>query len=132
MWPRYSPIGKGMLGGQFKSLDDLPEGDYRRHFPRFQPENFAVNLELGKQLEHLAKNKGCTPAQLAIAWVKSLSKKPGMPLMIPIPGATTEARVRENAVDVELNADDLTAIDGVLAKFTVVGARYPAGVPTDG
>ncbi|OIW27109.1 Aldo/keto reductase [Coniochaeta ligniaria NRRL 30616] len=128
----YSPIGQGMLGGQFKSLDDLPEGDLRRYYPRFQPENFAINLELVKQVENLAKEKGCTPAQLAIAWVKNLSKKPSMPVFIPIPGATTEARVRENGVEVELTAEDLAAIDSVLDRFTVVGGRYPAGVPTDG
>lgn len=121
-----------MLGGQFKSLDDLPPGDLRRFYPRFQPENFAINLELVRQLETLAKQKGCTPAQLALSWIKSLSNKTGMPTFIPIPGATTEARVRENGVDVGLTEEDLEAIDAVLAKFQVVGERYPAGVPTDG
>lgn len=121
-----------MLSGQFKSLDDLPEGDLRRFYPRFQPENFAINLELVKQLEDLAEEKGCTPAQLALAWIKSLSKRPGMPVFIPIPGATTEARVRENGIDVKLTESDLKAIDAILAKFEVVGGRYPAGVPTDG
>ncbi len=120
-----------MLSGHIKSLDDLPENDVRRHYPRFQPENFAINLELVKQLENVAKEKGCTPAQLAIAWVRSLSKKPGMPVFIPIPGATSEVRVRENCVEVELTAEDLAAIDNILARFTVVGERYPAGVPTD-
>jgi len=121
-----------MLSGQFKSLDDLPQGDLRRYYPRFQPENFAINLELVKQLEDLAEEKGCTPAQLALAWIKSLSKKPGMPTFIPIPGATMEARVRENGVNVELTDVDLKAIDAVLSRFEVVGGRYPAGVPTDG
>lgn len=121
-----------MLSGQFKSLDDLPEGDPRRFYPRFQPENFAINLELVKQLEDLAKEKGCAPAQLALAWIKALSKKPGMPTFIPIPGATTESRVRENGVQVELTDEDLAAIDNILAKFTVVGGRYPAGVPMNG
>jgi pyridoxine 4-dehydrogenase len=121
-----------MLGGQFKSLDDLPEGDLRRYYPRFQPENFAINLELVKQLEDQARVKGCTPAQLALAWIRSLSKKPNMPTFIPIPGATTAARVRENSVEVELTDDDLKAIDAILAKFEVVGERYPAGMPIDG
>lgn len=121
-----------MLGGLFKSLDDLPQGDLRRYYPRFQPENFAINLELVKQLETLARQKGCTPAQLALGWIRSLSKKPSMPTFIPIPGATTEARVRENGVHVELTEEDLKAIGHVLAKFEVVGGRYPAGVPTDG
>ena len=114
------------------SLDAVPEGDFRRLFPRFQPENFATNVKLVEQVVSLAENKGCTPAQLAIAWTRSLSKKPGMPTIIPIPGTTTEARARENAAVVELTNEDLAAIDNILAAFPVVGDRYPAIVPTDG
>jgi pyridoxine 4-dehydrogenase len=120
-----------MLTGQIKSPDDLPEGDFRRHYPRFQPDNFAINLQLVDELQALAKKKGCTPAQLAIGWTKSLAKKPGVPLVIPIPGATTEARVRENAQEHELTAAELVAIDDILAKFTVVGRRYPEAVAID-
>jgi pyridoxine 4-dehydrogenase len=130
--PSYSPIGKGMLTGQIKSLDDLPPNDMRRHYPRFQPDTFPVNLQLVDELQRLAKDKGCTPAQLAINWVKSLSGRKGMPEIIPIPGATTDARVRENAEDHPLTEDELGSIDAILAKFPVVGGRYPPFVPIEG
>ncbi|EQL01578.1 Aldo/keto reductase [Ophiocordyceps sinensis CO18] len=75
----YSPLGKGFLGGQLKSMDDIPQGDMKRMMPRFQGENFAKNLELVSRVEALAKSKGCTPGQVAIGWLLSLSKRPGMP-----------------------------------------------------
>ncbi len=121
-----------MLTGQIKSPDDLPKDDFRRHFPRFQPENFAINLQLVKQVEKLAAKKGCTPAQLAINWVRCLSRRPGMPTIIPIPGATTAARVDENSVEVDLSADEMDEIETTLAKFEIKGARYPAHIPTNG
>lgn len=149
----YSPVGRGvsasspspsrpagkrsltgraqMLTGQIKSIDDLPEGDMRRHFPRFQPEAFAVNLQLVGQVEALAAKKGCTPAQLAIAWCRALSRRPGMPTIIPIPGATTVERVEENATPVELTDGEMAEIDETLARFEVAGTRYPAGAPID-
>ncbi|KAB5542786.1 NADP-dependent oxidoreductase domain-containing protein [Coniochaeta sp. 2T2.1] len=127
----YSPIGQGMLAGKFKSLDDLPEGDLRRGYPRFQPENFAINLQLVGQLELLAEEKQCRAPQLALSWIRGLSRRKGVPLIIPIPGATTEARVRENAVEVDLTDEDLSKIDNILSKFTVAGGRYPVGIPTD-
>jgi pyridoxine 4-dehydrogenase len=121
-----------MLSGQLKSVDDIPEGDNRRYYPRFSPENFPINLQLVKEVEILATKKGCTPAQLAINWTKSLAKKDGMPQIIPIPGATLDVRVQENAQNYELTAAELSAIDGILAKFTIVGGRYPDGIPIDG
>jgi len=120
----YSPLGRGFLTGEIKKLEDLPDNDMRRRFPRFQPENFGKNVEMVTELEKLAKKKGCTPAQLALAWVKHLSGKKGMPVIIPIPGATTEKRVIENMKDVELNADDLSEIDAILKKSPVIGDRY--------
>jgi len=120
-----------MLTGQIKSVDDLPEGDFRRHFPRFQPENFAINLQLVEQVEQLAKKKGCTPAQLALAWVRCLSQRPDMPTIIPIPGATTAARVKENATAVSLTEEEMKEIEATLAKFEIKGARYPSHVPVD-
>lgn len=120
----YSPLGRGFLTGEIKKIEDLPEDDMRRRFPRFQPENFGKNVEMVTELEKLAKKKACTPAQLALAWVKQLSGKKGMPVIIPIPGATTEKRVIENMKDVELNADDLSEIDAILKKSPVVGDRY--------
>lgn len=128
----YSPIGQGMLTGQIKSLDDLAPDDMKRHYPRFQPDTFPINLQLVDELQTLAKDKGCSPAQLAIGWVKSLSRKNGLPEIIPIPGATTETRVRENAEDHGLTEDELSAIDAILARFPVVGGRYPNGVPIEG
>ncbi len=93
------------------------------------PENFDINLQLVHQAEALAKKKGCTPAQLAIGWVRSVSKQPGMPLVIPIPGATTVERVSENATEVELTAQELDEINATLAKFEVKGERYPDSIP---
>lgn len=121
-----------MLSGQIQSVDDLPINDLRRFYPRFQPQNFPLNLQLVKELQALAEKKGCTPAQLAIGWTKSLASKSGMPQIIPIPGATTDIRVCENARGYELTASELSVIDDILAKFTVVGGRYPDGIPIDG
>jgi len=121
----YSPLGRGFLTGDIKSVDDLPEGDRRRMMPRFQPDVFPKNLELVTELEKLAKKKGCKPGQLGLAWVKSFNGKPGMPTIIPIPGATTEERVVENSKDVSLTKEDLDEIDDILSKTVVIGERYP-------
>lgn len=118
-----------MLTGQIKSISDVPE--QLRRWPRFQPENFDVNLQLVAQVEELARKKGCTPAQLAINWTKALSRRPGMPVIIPIPGATTAERVRENAKEVELSDEEMQEIDATLAKFEVKGTRYPSSIPTE-
>ncbi|OLN81086.1 Pyridoxal reductase [Colletotrichum chlorophyti] len=125
----YSPVGRGVLTGQIKSVDDIPEGDFRRYMPRFQPGTFEINLRLVDQIEQLAAKKGVTPAQFAINWTIALSRRPGMPEIIPIPGATTAARVNENAKLVEITDEEMAEIDATLAKFEVVGARYPAAVP---
>lgn len=122
----YSPIGRGFLTGQIKSPDDIPEGDFRRFLPRFQPENFEANMKLVKQLEQLAGKKKCTPAQLAIGWVLALSKRPEMPTIIPIPGATTAERVEENSAAVELSEQEMKEIDGILEGFEAKGDRYHA------
>lgn len=124
----YSPIGRGFLTGQITKPEDIPEGDFRRFFPRFQPEAFAKNLELVKVLQEFAQKKGCTPAQLAISWVRNLSGKPGKPQILPIPGATTAARVEENVKEISLTSDELKELDGLLAGFTVSGDRYPSAV----
>jgi pyridoxine 4-dehydrogenase len=125
----YSPLGRGLATGQIKSLKDIPEGDFRHHMPRFQPGAFEINLQLADQVNALAKKKGCTPAQLALGWVTSLQRRPGMPVIIPIPGATTKERVEENSVVVELTDEEMAEIDATLAKFEIVGERYPAGAP---
>ncbi|KAJ5156768.1 hypothetical protein N7492_009571 [Penicillium capsulatum] len=127
----YSPIGRGMLTGQIKKFEDLPEDSMMRHFPRFQPGNFEINMQLVQQVEDLARAKGCTPAQLAINWTRELSKRPGMPTIIPIPGATTAARVEENSKLIELTDEEMAQIDSTLAKFTTAGNRYPDFIPTN-
>ena len=113
-----------MLTGQIKSFDDIPEKDIRKMLPRFQPENFNVNMKLVKQLEKIANKKKCTPAQLALGWLRSLSRQKGMPEIIPIPGATTVDRVKENAVEVELTEEEMKEIDSILASCEVLGDRY--------
>jgi pyridoxine 4-dehydrogenase len=122
-------LAHSMLSGHFKSVEDLPANFAFKTWPRFQPENFAINLELVKQVEELAAKKGCTPAQLAINWTRNLSKRPGMPVIIPIPGATTVARVQENSKLIDLTLEELDEIDATLAKFEIMGERYPDYVP---
>jgi pyridoxine 4-dehydrogenase len=113
-----------MLTGQIKSFDDIPEKDFRRILPRFQPENFENNMKLVRELEKIAKKKKCTLAQLALGWVRGLSKREGMPEIIPIPGATTVEYVLENSVEVELSQGEMDEIDSVLANCKVIGDRY--------
>ncbi|KAK3329658.1 NADP-dependent oxidoreductase domain-containing protein [Apodospora peruviana] len=120
----YSPLGRGMLAGQFRSYADLPANDPRRMLPRFQPDAFEANLRLVKEVEKLAAKKGCTPGQISINWILAISRRPGMPRIIPIPGSTNIKRIRENAVEIELTEEDMAEIDGILKEFTPVGDRY--------
>ncbi|KAL1614317.1 hypothetical protein SLS56_012139 [Neofusicoccum ribis] len=122
--PVLAPLGLGMLTGKYKSPDDLP-ADYKQHLPRFHPKNFEKNVDLVRMLETFAKKKNCTPAQLAINWVLALSKRPDMPVIIPIPGMTTAERVEENSKIVDLTEEEMQEIDKILASFEVVGTRYP-------
>jgi pyridoxine 4-dehydrogenase len=117
-------MGRGMLTGQVKSFDDIPDNDFRKMLPRFQPGNFENNLKLVEGLENVARKKDCTPAQLALGWIRSLSRREGMPEIIPIPGATTVEHVKENSVEVELTEEELEEIDSVLARCEVTGDRY--------
>lgn len=120
----YSPLGRGFLTGQVKSLDDLPENDLRRTMPRFAPENFDTNLKLVDELRRVAEKKGCTPGQVGTSWIKAKSGKDGLPVIIPIPGATTAERVAENTKDVELSGNDVKEIDSLLSSIDIVGGRY--------
>lgn len=113
------------MTGEIKKFEDLPEDDMRRHYPRFQPDVFDQNLELVRELEKLAKRKGCKPGQIGIAWIKAKSGKDGNPVMIPIPGATTPERIAENMVEVELSEADVKEIDALLASTKIEGGRYP-------
>ncbi|KAI0748256.1 aldo/keto reductase [Daedaleopsis nitida] len=117
----YSPLGRGFLTGTIKSLKDLPAGDMRHRFTRFQEEEFNHNMALVNAVKEIADKKGVTPAQLAISWVNSRGAH-----VIPIPGSSNKKRNLENlaAGDVELTEADLAAIDDILAKHPVKGGRY--------
>ncbi len=118
----YSPLGRGFLTGQIKSYEDLAPDDARRNGPRFQGENFQKNLELVKRIKEIAAEKGCTPAQLALAWVLAQGED-----IVPIPGTKRRKYLEENvgALDVHLTADDLRRIDKIAPKGVAAGARYP-------
>jgi aryl-alcohol dehydrogenase-like predicted oxidoreductase len=119
----YSPLGRGFLTGRFKRLDDLDAGDYRRNAPRFQADNFHRNLALVEAVERMAKAKGCTSAQLALAWVLAQGDD-----VVPIPGTKQRARLEQNvgALDVRLSRDDLAALDRSLPPGAAAGERYAA------
>jgi aryl-alcohol dehydrogenase-like predicted oxidoreductase len=118
----YSPLGRGFLTGQIKKREHLPEHDYRHTTPRFQGENFQRNLDLVKQVEEIAREKHCTPAQLALAWVLVQGDD-----IIPIPGTKRRKYLQENigALDVTFTSDDLARIDELASHEAVAGARYP-------
>ena len=117
----YSPLGRGFLGGRFRSLDDLGADDWRRTNPRFQGENFTRNLVLADQVQQLAREKGCTPAQLALAWVLSRGKD-----VIPIPGTSSVSRLEENAasVEVRLTPAEVDRLERASPRGAAVGDRY--------
>jgi aryl-alcohol dehydrogenase-like predicted oxidoreductase len=118
----YSPLGRGFLTGQFKRFEDLPEDDYRRFSPRFQGENFQKNLELVRRVEAMAKEKGCTPAQLALAWVLAQGED-----IVPIPGTKRRKYLEDNvgALNVQLTPQDLRRLDEVFPQGAAAGLRYP-------
>jgi aryl-alcohol dehydrogenase-like predicted oxidoreductase len=117
----YSPLGRGFLTGQIKKLEDLEADDYRRTSPRFMGENFQKNLQLVDRVTQIAKEKSCTPGQLALAWLLAQSAD-----IIPIPGTKRRKYLEENAgADaIELNAADLRRIDEVAPKGAAAGHRY--------
>ncbi len=118
----YSPLGRGFLTGNIRRFEDLPENDYRRSSPRFQGENFQRNLDLVKRVEEIAREKKCTPAQLALAWVLAQGDD-----IVPIPGTKRRKFLQENvgALNVELTSADLARIDQVTPEQAVAGERYP-------
>src|SRR5688572_4188570 len=109
----YSPLGRGFLTGQIRSLDDLAPDDFRRRNPRFQGEAFEQNLRLVDRVRAIADEKGVTAGQLALAWVMSRSNRPGNPDVVPIPGTKRVAYLEENAAaaDIELTDEDLRRLD---------------------
>jgi aryl-alcohol dehydrogenase-like predicted oxidoreductase len=118
----YSPLGRGFLTGRFRSIDDLAPDDWRRTNPRFQGDNLQKNLDLVARVEALAQEKGCTPAQLALAWLLSRGND-----IVPIPGSTRPERVEENAaaVDIRLSPQEIAQLDAV--GEGVAGERYAEG-----
>jgi len=118
----YSPLGRGFLTGQFKKFDDLPADDYRRNSPRFQGENFEKNLDLLHRVEEIAREKGCTASQLALAWVLSQGDD-----IIPIPGTKRRKYLEENvaAAAIKLSTADLQRINAVFPPDSAAGGRYP-------
>ncbi|HYH35262.1 MAG TPA: aldo/keto reductase [Nocardioides sp.] len=122
----YSPIGRGFLSGQIRSIDDLAPGDYRRNSPRFQGENFTRNLELVDRVREIADEKGVTATQLALAWVMAQGDRAGNPGIVPIPGTKRVAYLEENAAatDVRLTEDDLRRLYDAAPAGATAGDRY--------
>lgn len=118
----YSPLGRGFLAGQIKKFEDFEPTDYRRFSPRFQGENFQKNLELVKQIETIAERKGCTPSQLALAWVMAQGDH-----IFPIPGTKRIKYLEENAaaMEVTFTREELDEINNIFPKDAAAGLRYP-------
>ena len=119
----YSPLGRGFLAGKFKRFEDLAADDFRRHSPRFQGENFAKNLALVAKVQEIAAERGCTAAQIALAWLLAQG-----PDIVPIPGTTRVSTLEENvaASALDLDAATLARLDAVAPKGVASGERYPA------
>jgi aryl-alcohol dehydrogenase-like predicted oxidoreductase len=119
----YSPLGRGFLTGQFKSPGDFPEDDFRRNHPRFQGENFEKNIALVHEVEEMAEEKGCTTAQLALAWVLAQGED-----IVPIPGTKHVKYLDDNigALKVQLSDADLKRLDAILPPGAAAGERYHA------
>jgi len=117
----YSPLGRGFLTGAIKSPDDFEEGDFRKQNPRFSGDNFQKNLDIVNTLNDFALEKACTPSQLALAWVLAKGND-----IVPIPGTKRRVYLEENikAVEIELTADEVEAIDSVFPQDITSGARY--------
>lgn len=118
----YSPLGRGFLTGQIRSVDDLAADDFRHNSPRFQGENFQKNLDLVREIEAMAREKGCAPSQLALAWVLAQGDD-----IVPIPGTKRRRYLEENvgALNVTLATDDLARIDRIIPPGAAAGTRYP-------
>src|SRR6476469_3263458 len=119
----YSPLGRGFLTGQIKSPDDFADDDFRKNHPRFQGENFHKNLQLVEEVEAMAKEKGCTTAQLALAWVLAQGDD-----IVPIPGTKHVRYLDDNigALEVQLTGEDLKRLDAILPPGAASGERYHA------
>jgi aryl-alcohol dehydrogenase-like predicted oxidoreductase len=123
----YSPLGRGFLAGRFRTVEDLAPDDWRRQSPRFQGENFAKNLAVLDQINEIAQRKGCTPSQLALAWLLAQG-----PDVVPIPGTTSPQRLKENleSVDVRLTDEELDVIEAAAPQGIAQGQRYHPNMMT--
>jgi aryl-alcohol dehydrogenase-like predicted oxidoreductase len=119
----YSPLGRGFLTGQIRSLSDLPEDDWRRSNPRFQEDALQENLQLADRVRELAEAQSVTPAQLALAWVLAKGED-----IVPIPGTKNPRRLEENAqaAEITLSEEDVAQLDNAVSPQAVRGDRYPA------
>jgi aryl-alcohol dehydrogenase-like predicted oxidoreductase len=117
----YSPLGRGMLTGRFASPDDIEENDFRKRHPRFSGDNFQQNLDLVAVVDSVAKEKGCTPGQVALAWVLSRGED-----VVPIPGTKRRSYLEENAaaVEIELANDELARLEEAFPHGVAQGERY--------
>ncbi|KAF4446514.1 putative pyridoxine 4-dehydrogenase [Fusarium austroafricanum] len=127
----YAPIGRGMFTGRFADSSQFQGQGIASGFPRFQPEAFQHNLKLVEQVKAVAEKKGITPTQLAINWVRGLNGRKGMPTIIPAPGATTGARIEENAQYFPLSEEEINTLEDLANAFEVSGGRYPDGAPME-
>jgi len=118
----YSPLGRGFLTARYRSIDDLEANDWRRNNPRFQGDNFQKNLDIVERVQRVASRKGCTPAQLALAWLLTRGDD-----IVPIPGTKRRERLEENAaaVDLRLTGQELQEIDTMFPAGLAAGTRYP-------
>ena len=118
----YSPIGRGMLSGKYRSPDDFPEGDFRKMAPRFSKENFPKNLKLVDEIAEIATKKGCTPTQLTLAWLMAQGDD-----IFPIPGTTNMERLDENlgALHIKISKEENAAIRKAAEGAEIAGGRYP-------
>ena len=117
----YSPLGRGFLTGRFRTNEDFKEGDFRKNHPRFQGENFITNLKLLSRLDELSKAKGCTKAQIALAWVLAQGED-----IVPIPGTKHRVYLEENvkAVDITLTGDEIKQLGNAIPPGAAIGQRY--------
>jgi aryl-alcohol dehydrogenase-like predicted oxidoreductase len=118
----YSPLGRGFLTGEIRTPDDFAPDDYRRNSPRFQGANFAKNIALVDKVRELAREAGCTPGQLALAWVLAQG-----PDIVPIPGTKRRKYLEENveAVDIDLGPAQMTELEAIFPRGAAAGTRYP-------
>ncbi|KAL8775523.1 MAG: hypothetical protein Q9209_000019 [Squamulea sp. 1 TL-2023] len=121
----YSPLGRGLLTSQLNTVNDIDKDDVRHHLPRFAPGALEANAKMSLELKKIADKKGVTAAQVAIAWVRGWSGRDGVGEIVPIPGATTPERVKENSKEVVLTKEEWEEVEAIRKGAEVVGGRYP-------